>query len=105
MELLWRRGHVDPSVSKLPNYEECLEVSKNISIFANELSEIEINMNKVDIEVIFTPKVHCVLAGRGTEFLCGVAKLFFRRQNAELDNDERVNDLKPGVEKKCQKCL
>ena len=70
-----------------------------MSALINELSEIEIDMNNVDAEIIFTPKVHCEIAGRGTEHLWGASKVLFRRKNADLDNDKRVNDLKPRVEK------
>ena len=99
MKTIWRRGYADTSESKLPNYKECLEIAKKTHAFANELSELEINMKKVDVEVIFTPKGHCEISTGGMECLWGVSKAFFLRQNAELHNDKRVNDLNPRIEK------
>ena len=64
-ELLWRRGYSDPSESKLRNYKQRLKTAKNTSAFTNELSELEINMKKVHVEVILIPKGNCEIVGRG----------------------------------------
>ena len=47
MKLLWRRGYIDPNKLKLPIYKECVEVTKSITVFTNELSELELNIKKL----------------------------------------------------------
>ena len=54
-------------------------------------------MKELDADAFFTPKGHCELAGRGIEHLWGVAKMTFRKENATLGNDKRVNKLKQRV--------
>lgn len=51
------------------------------------------------MEVDFTPKGHCEIAGRGIECLWVVSKTFFRKENATLDNHKRANNLKRRVYK------
>ena len=101
LELLWRRGYIDPAVNtkELPNDKQCRLIAKNIPQFKNELSEIEIVMKELDVEIVFTPKAHCKIAGRGIEYVWRVAKMMFRKENATLDNDKRVNTLKARVKK------
>ena len=56
-------------------------------------------MRELDTQIIFTPKAHCKIADRGIEYVWGVAKMIFRKENATLDNDKRVNTLKVRVKK------
>ena len=79
MELLWRRGHVDPNASKLPNDAEARSVAKNIPAFIGEPSEIEMTMKSLGVEVAFAPKGHCEIAGRGIECVWDVSKIIFAR--------------------------
>ena len=99
MELLWRRGYADLELpaKELLNDKACRLIAKEILQFKNELSEIEIMMKELDVDVVFTPKGHCEFAGRGIEHLWGVAKMTFRKENATLDNDKRVSELKQRV--------
>ena len=72
-------------------------------------------MMKFSIEVVFNPKAQCELGGRGIEYLWGVLKILFRRENTCLDNNKRVNSLKPRIKRiitnipaetyqKCSRC-
>ena len=79
----------------MPNDERCREIAKNMPQFKDEWSTIELTMMKLSVEVRFTHKAHCALAGRGVEYLWGVSKILFRKENACLDNDKRVNNSKP----------
>ena len=99
MELLWRRGHMDPrlSIKELPNDKDFWLIAKEIPQFKNELSEIKIVMKELDVDVIFIPKCHCEIAGRGFEFLWGIAKMMIRKESATLDNDKRLNNLQKRV--------
>ena len=56
-------------------------------------------MKEHDVAIAFTPKGHCELDGRGIEYLWGVSKLLFRKENSTLSNDERANNLKARVHK------
>ena len=50
----------------------------------DEPSEIELTMNSIGVDVVFTPKAHCEIAGRGIEHVWGASKLKFRRENDSL---------------------
>ena len=50
---------------------------KHTPDFKNELSEIELTLNSIGAEVVFTPNAHCELAGNGVECAWGVSKVFF----------------------------
>ena len=65
--------------------------------FKNELSEIELVMETLGIGVVFAPKGHCETAGRGVECMGGAPKVFFRKANSKLSDDDRVNALKQRV--------
>ena len=54
-------------------------------------------MKELDVDVIFIPKCHCEIAGRGFEFLWGIAKMMIRKESATLDNDKRLNNLQKRV--------
>ena len=56
-------------------------------------------MMKLSAKVIFTPKAYYKLASRGIEHLWGVLKILFCRENTYLDNDKRVNSLKPRIKR------
>ena len=68
MEVLWRRGYIDPAAKTLPTESEARAIAKEIPAFKNELSEIEIHMNSIGVEVVFTPKGYCEIASRGIEY-------------------------------------
>ena len=53
--------------------------------------------NSIGVEVVFTPKAHCELAGRGVEHAWGVSKVLFRKANATLSTEQRTKDLKVRV--------
>ena len=74
-----------------------------MSDFTNERSDIEMTMNSLGVEVVFAPKGHCGLAGRGIECTWGVTKTTFRKENATLSNDDRVNNLPARVRKTFEK--
>ena len=93
MELLWRRGHVDPNASKLPNDAEARSVAKNIPAFIGEPSEIEMTMKSLGVEVLFVPKGYYKIAGRGIEHVWSASKIIFRKESATLRNDSIVNKI------------
>ena len=99
LELLWRRGYIDPCLSNknLPNDKACRVIARDVTSFKEELSEIELVMNQLDVEVKFLPKGHYEIARRGVECLWGVSRVMFRKENAKLDTDKRVNTLKQRV--------
>ena len=101
MELSWRRGCVGPELpaKELPNDEACRLIAKEIPQFKDELYEIKIAMKELDAGAVFTPKGHCELADRGLECSWGVTKMMFRKENATLDDDKKVNNLKQRVKK------
>ena len=94
MEVLWRRGCIDPAVETLPTNSEARAIAKDMPDFKNELSEIEIQLNSIGVEVVFTPKGHCEISSRGIEHTWGVSKAMFRKQNALLTTEQRTKDLK-----------
>ena len=57
--LFFKSGFIEPIIEKFPDYKTCIELSKEISIFANEPLELEIIMNQIDAEEITwgVPKV------------------------------------------------
>ena len=71
IELLWRRGHIDPNDAYVPNETEAIRVAKEITDLKNEPSEIELTLNSLDVDVIFTPKEYCEIVGRGAERVWG----------------------------------
>ena len=99
LELLWRRGYIDPLSPKLLIDTEARTIARNIPYFKDEPSEIEFTMKEYGVDIMFTPKAHYELAGRGIEYLWGVSKIRFRSENSKLTNDERVNNLKERVHK------
>ena len=99
LELLWRRGCIDHLSPKLPTDAEARTIARNTPCFKDEPSEIEFTMKEHGVGVIFTPKAHCELAGRGIEYLWGASKIRFCAENSKLTNDERVNNLKERVHK------
>ena len=54
-------------------------------------------MHLLNVEVDFAPKGHCEIAGRGVERVWGVSELLFRKHNANLDNEDRVKNIKDRV--------
>jgi len=96
MEVLYRRGYIDKN-AKLPTDAEARKIAIAIPDFKNEKSEIESAMDTLGIRVVFTPKGHCEIAGRGIEYLWGISKVLFRKGNSKLSNDDRVNTLKQRV--------
>ena len=99
MELLCRRGFIDPSNPNKPSIKELVKLAKDVPDFKNEKSEIELSMDKLNVEIVFTPKAHCELAGRGIEYIWGVSKTSFRRENATLSTSDRVTTLNSRVKK------
>ena len=81
MELLWRRKHIDPNASKLPNDAEAHIVAKTVTAFICEPYEIPMTMKMtcLGVEVVFTPKGHCEIVCRGIEHVWGASKAFFSR--------------------------
>ena len=67
--------------------------------FIDKPSEIEGTMKMCDVEIVFTPKAYCELAGRGINYLWGISKMLFCQENASLQNDDRMNNLKERVHK------
>ena len=57
------------------------------------------SMNKRNIEILFTLKAHCEIAGRGIEYIWGIAKVSFRKDNAKLQTSKRVTSLNTRVRK------
>ena len=51
-------------------------------------------MKQLEVEIVFTPKTYCEIAGRGIEHEWGVAKMMFYKENSTQDNDKRANPLK-----------
>lgn len=53
--------------------------------FKNEISDIEhlardiSNDLQINVNILFTPKFHCELAGKGIEYSWGAAKRLYRR--------------------------
>jgi len=99
IELLWRREYIDSELpkNKLPNDKATREIAKSIDQFKNEPSELELMMKILGVEVSFTPKAYCEIAGRGVEYLFGMSKLLFRKENVLLDNNKWVNGLENRV--------
>ena len=50
-------------------------------------------MGKLNVGIVFAPKAHCKLAGWGIEYVWGIAKVGFRKDNASLDTVSRVQGL------------
>ena len=50
---------------------------KEYCLIQRGISEIEITMRKLSVEVKLTPKAHCKLEGRGLENLWGVSKISY----------------------------
>ena len=96
MEVLYRRGYIDKN-AKLQTDVEARKIAIATPDFKNEKSEIESAMDTLGIRVVFTPKGHCEIAGRGIEYLWGISKVLFRKGNSKLSNDDRVNTLKQRV--------
>lgn len=96
LEVLWRRGHLDPD-KDMPNETEARRVAKDIPDFKHNVFEADFCMEKIGAGAVFTPKGHCEIAGCGVEYVWGAAKILFRKQNASLSNDVRVNSLKERV--------
>ena len=61
----------------MPNKEDCLKILVKLDDFKNEKCEVETTLNELGVEVRFTPKAHCELAGRGIEYIWGVSKKYF----------------------------
>ena len=101
MQLLLRYGYIDSSLQDriLLNDKYYCKIAKNILQFKDESSEIKLNIIKLSVEVIFIHKAHCEVAGRGIDCLWGVSKILFYKENTCLDNDKRVNNLKPRIKK------
>ena len=97
VELLWRRGFIDPTSRRNPPMKTCLEMAAKLKDFKSELPWMCHVMAKLGARVVFTPKAHCELAGRGVEYIFGCSKVFFRQANAKLDNDKRVNQLEANI--------
>merc|ERR1712204_79256 len=95
-ELLYRRGFIDPE-KEAPCLKDSLKLAKKIPDFKNKKSEIKQSMTKLNVNVVFTPKAHCELAGRGIEYVWGIAKVDFRMKNAELSAEERTTSLNTRV--------
>ena len=98
LELLFRRGFID-TTKPLPTKNDLLNICKKIPDFMNEKSEIEQAMQKLDVDVIFTPKAHCEMAGRGIEYIWGIGKVDFRKQNSKLTTQQRVDTLNERVKR------
>lgn len=79
IEILWRRRYADPALpnKELPNDKAYRAIAKEMPQLRDELSEAELVMNELDIEVVLTLKAHCKLAGRGIECLWRAAKMMF----------------------------
>ena len=88
IKVLWQRGYIDPATESLPTESKARAIAKDIPDFKNELSEIEIHMNSIGVEVVFTPKGHCKIAGRDIEYIWGISKVIFRKQNALLTTEQ-----------------
>ena len=97
VELLWRRGFIDPTSSRNPPMKTCLEMAAKLQDFKSELPWMCHVMAKLGARCVFTPKAHCELAGRGVEYIFGCSKVYFRQENAKLDNDKRVNQLETNI--------
>ena len=54
-------------------------------------------IHELDTDIILTRKDHCKIAGRGAEYILGIAKIMFRKENTTLNNEKRVNNLKKRV--------
>ena len=48
-------------------------------------------LKKVHADV--APKGHYEITGRGVEYVWGIDKMLFRKENAALNDDKRVNNL------------
>ena len=58
---------MDPNADTLPSETDARDVAKDMPNFKNKPSEIELTLDSIGIEVVFTPKAHCELSGRGVE--------------------------------------
>lgn len=105
-QVLWERGFINPKLkyyAKIPdNWKnedgEVLEEKKedvkkfvlpeilaNCEDFSAEITHLEDLCNQLStserqIQVLFSPKYHCELAGLGIEYAWGLAKRFYRRK-------------------------
>jgi len=70
VKILWHRGFI-ASGSKALSLEKCQKILQELPDFVNEKSELETNMAKLGILIIFTLKAHCKIAGRGVENIWG----------------------------------
>jgi len=98
MEVLYRRGYIDKN-AKLPTDAEARKIAIAIPDFKNEKSEIESAMDTLGIRVVFTPKGHCEIAGRGIEYLWGISKVLLDNipltllNLKETNEDFKLNDI------------
>ena len=79
---MWERGFIDPEVKEmrnLPNVKVCRDIISVWPDFLSETNELEELGAKLRVTIVFTPKAHCELAGRGIEYCWGLAKLAFHR--------------------------
>ena len=97
VELLWRRGFIDPSSNTIPSMKPCVEMVNKLADFKGEKPWLCHIVEQLGGRVVFTPKSHCEIAGRGIEYIFGVSKIFFRERNAMLDNEKRVQQLQANV--------
>ena len=56
MEALWSRRRIDPNITKLPTVVEDRDIFRSTHVFVDELSEIEMTIGSLGIEIVFTPK-------------------------------------------------
>ena len=77
MQVLWNRVCIDPNFNKLPTDVEARKIALNTPEFKNELSQTELGMKILAIDVVFTPKGHYEVAGLGTKCSRACLRCFF----------------------------
>ena len=92
LELTWHRGYASPNLSNenLPNDAKCFTAAKHVPQSKTELSKLEVVTSHLGASMRLAPNSHCEFLGQGVDHAWGVSNVYFRRENAALDNDKRV---------------